>query len=206
MPNPNGSFKSCCVYIPPSGLAAFDQPNGKQIAQIKPGNPDGNGEVYKAYIKTGEQLKEFDHTHLYMVGYEVMAMVYTEKQDGFVKINNGYWLSIKELKSKGLILTTWMDYLTGEDVVLGWYANAPGLNLRTEASENSDTLAILEGDLWEITPTNETKGLWCKVTVKEYREHPCSGPDGFPTRTLTGWVKLLSDEQTPNVWNYSKGC
>lgn len=99
-----------------------------------------------------------------------------------------------------------MDYLINKDDVLGWYANEPGLNLRTEPTINSDILVTLKGDLWEITPTNETKGLWCKVTVKEYREYPCSGEDDLVIRTLTGWVKLLSDEQTPNVWNYGKGC
>ncbi|MCE7995171.1 MAG: SH3 domain-containing protein [Roseivirga sp.] len=206
MPNPNGPFKSCCVYIPASGLTAYDVPNGKQIAQLQQGTSDHNGEVYKALIKIGEDLTELDYSNLYMVGYEIMALVYVDKRGDFVKINNGYWLSIKELQSKGLMLTTWMDYLINKEDVLGWYANKPGLNLRTGASTNSDIIATLKGDLWEITPTSETKGLWCKVTVKEYTKHPCSGQDYLIKRTLTGWVKLLSENQTPNVWNYGKGC
>ncbi len=206
MPNPDGSFESCCVYIPSSGIAAYDRPNGKQVAQLEQGTSDNNGEVYKAFIKNGQELSEFDYTNLHMVGYEVMAVVYVDKQSGFVKTNNGYWLNIQELRSKGLILTNWMDYLINKDDVLGWYANDPGLNLRAEPSVNSKVIATVIGDLWEITPTNEKKGLWCKVTVKEYREHPCSGEEDLVIRTLTGWIKLLSDEQTPNVWNYGKGC
>lgn len=123
-----------------------------------------------------------------------------------VQAYNGYWLSVKELQSKGLMLTTWMDYLVKTKNVLGWYANDPGLNLRAEPTTNARILATLKGNLWEITPTNETEGLWCKVVVKQYRKHPCSGESDLVIQTLTGWVKLLSDEQTPNVWNYGKGC
>jgi len=206
MPNEDGSFKSCCIYIPKSGLAAYNQPNGKQIAQIVPGAPDHNGEVYKAFVKKDEELTEFNYTNFYMVGYEVMAIIYTDKKDGFVRINNGYWLNIDELESKGLILMTWMDYLINKEDVLGWYANDPGLNLRTEPSNASDIIITLKGDLFEIKPTHKTKGIWCKVKVTQYREHPCVGEGDLVVGTFTGWIKLLSDEQAPNVWEYGKGC
>lgn len=206
MPDPDGAFKSCCVYIPTSGLVAYDKPNGRQIAKLEPGDPDNSGVVYKAFIKSDRDLTEFDYANLYMVGYEVMAIVYVDKQGEFVKTSNGLWLGVGELKSKGLILKNWMDYLVNTKDVLGWYANDPGLNLRAEPTTNAKILATMKGDLWEITPTKETKGLWCKVSVKEYRKHPCSGESDLVIQTLTGWVKLLSDEQTPNVWAYGKGC
>jgi len=199
MPNPTGSLKLCCLYIPTSGLAAYDQPNGRQIAKI-------SGEGYEAFIEKNEELTEFGYSNFHMVGYEVMAMVYTDNRNGFVRINNGYWLNIDELESKGLVLTNWMDYLINKEDVLGWYANDPGLNLRTEPSVESNILIILKGDLFQITPTHETKGLWCKVKVTEFKKHPCSGDEDLIIRTLTGWIKLVSDEQTPNVWNYAKGC
>jgi hypothetical protein len=206
MPNSSGSFKSCCVYIPISGLAAFDKPNGKIIAQIEQGTPDNNDEVYKPVIRMEDKLTEFAYTNFHMVGYEVMAIVYTDSRDGFVQTNNNYWLKIEELESKGLVATNWMEYLIHKEDVLGWYANDPGLNLRAKPSITSEALITLKGNLFEITPTKETNGLWCKVTVKEYKEHPCSGEDDLVIQTLTGWVKLLSNEQTPNVWNYGKGC
>lgn len=206
MPSPDGAFTSCCVHIPASGLVAYDRPNGKQIAKLERETSANNGAVYKAFIKSDQGLTEFGYTNLYMVGYEVMAMVYIDQQDDFVKTRNGYWLSVRELRSKGLVLTAWMDYLINKKDVLGWYANDPGLNLRAEPATSAEILATLKGDLWQITPTGETKGLWCKVTVKEYKKHPCSGEDNLVIRTLTGWIKLLSDEQAPNVWSYGKGC
>ncbi|WMN12784.1 SH3 domain-containing protein [Marivirga salinae] len=200
------NFDVCCIYIPNSGLRIYDEPNGVSIGKLTLGSSDNNTEAYQSYIQIGSQRSDFDYSNLHMVGYEIMAIVYTDIIDDFVGIKNGYWLSITELKSKGLVLTTWMEYLINKDGVLGWYANEPGLNLRTEPNTGSEILATLKGTLWEITPINETRGLWCKVKVKEYREHPCMGEGDLIVRTITGWIKLLSDEQTPNVWNYSKGC
>lgn len=206
MPNPDGSFKTCCIYVPPTGLSAYDKPNGNKVTSINLGSQDHNKEVYEAFIqKNGESIK-FDYSNFHMVGYEIMAMVYVDKSDGYVKTNNGYWLQIEELESKGLVLTNWMDYLVNKEDVLGWYANDPGLNLRSEPSVDSNVILTLKGDLFEITPTKEVKGLWCKVKVTQYREHPCVGEGSLIIRTYTGWVKLLDNNQTPNVWNYGKGC
>src|SRR5690606_40358846 len=58
--------------------------------------------------------------------------------------------------------------------VLGFYANDPGLNLRDSPSVNGKVLKKLKGDLFEITPTTQSKGLWVKVKVKKYKEHPCT--------------------------------
>jgi hypothetical protein len=204
--NPEGSNVPCCVFIPEAGLTLYNMPNGDTIAQLELGEQDSNGEVYRAFVNRSGSQESFKYPNLFMVGYEVMAVVYTDRRDGYVKIGTDYWIDINELNSKGLILESWMDYLLNKEDVLGWYAIDPGLNLRTEPNPNAELLVTLKGNLWEITPTNESKGLWCKVTVKEYREHPCSGGEDLVIRTLTGWVKLLSDEQTPNVWNYGKGC
>ncbi len=194
------------VYIPSSGLSAYDKPNGKQVAQIQLGKPDMNGHIFNASIKMNDEVTEFSNSNFSTVGYDETALIYTDIRNGFVQTNDGYWLSIDELTSKCLQPLTWMDYLINREDVLGWYANDPGLNLRTGPSITFDIILTLKGDLFEITPTRETNGLWCKVKVTEYKEHPCSGGEDLIIRTINGWVKLLSDEQTPNVWNYSKGC
>ncbi len=206
MPNPDRSFESCCIYIPATGLVAYNQPNGKQIARLELGPSDSNGEVYKALVKTESQYQELSTSSLYMVGYEVMALVYVDTQEGFVKTGDGYWIKVEELESKGLAVTSWMSYLLNKGDVLGWYAKHPGLNLRAAPTTDSNILVTLTGDLWAITLTKETEGYWCKVEAKEYRKHPCSGEDDLVIRTLTGWIKVLSEEQTPNIWNYGKGC
>ncbi len=205
MPGPGWSFDSY-VYIPTSGLSAYNKPGGKKIAQIQLGKPDVNGDIFGAFIKVNEEVTEYSNSNFDVVGYDVIALIYTDIRDKFVRTNNGYWLSIDELASECLHPITWMDYLINREDVLGWYANDPGLNLRTGPSTTSDIILTLKGDLFDITPTQEVKGLWCKVKVTEYREHPCLGDEDLIIRTLSGWVKLLSDDQKPNVWCYDKGC
>ncbi|MGL1889001.1 MAG: hypothetical protein OCD76_20980 [Reichenbachiella sp.] len=201
---PDEGFDVCCFFIPTSGLKVYEQPKGKIVGKISLGTPDHNDEIYSAYIQINEEKKNFSSPNFTMVGYEVMAMTFQDTQSNFIQLQNGYWLDIDEVTSKKLKLTSWMTYIIKKDTE--WYANEPGLNLRKTPSINSDIIEHLNGDLWGVSLTNETHGNWCKVNVVQYRKHPCSGEDNLVIQTLSGWIKLLSDEQLPNVWNYGKGC
>jgi hypothetical protein len=203
---PDDGFDVCCIYIPKTGLKIYTHPKGVSIGKLTLVSNDSNNEGYEAFITVKGQMSEFEYANLEMVGYEIMAIIYTDRKDGFVKTKNGYWLSESELTSKGLKLTSWMQYLINRKGVLGWYANDPGLNLRKRPSTDSQKIVTLTGDLWQITSVNKQKGLWCKVKVKKYKKHPCSGEEDLIIQEITGWVKLLSDNQTPNVWSYLKGC
>ena len=201
---PDDGFNVCCYFIPISGLKIYEQPNEHAVGELSLGTPDNNDEIYSASIEINNEKKSFGYPNFQMVGYEVMAMIFKDGQSNFVQLQNGYWLDIDELTSKKLNLTSWMEYIIEKDTE--WYANNPGLYLREKPSTKSKILATLKGDLWGISTTDETKGNWCKVTVTNYRKHPCSGEDNLIISTYAGWVKLISDEQTPNVWNYGKGC
>ncbi|WP_375578685.1 SH3 domain-containing protein [Marivirga tractuosa] len=203
---PSEDFEECCIYIPKSGLSIYESPDSEIVGKLTLGSPDNSNDVYSATIKIGNTQEKIEFSNLHMVGYEVFALIYIDRVHQFLKIKRGYWLSMDELKSKGLLTTSWMDYLIAKENIMGWYANDPGLNLRAEPNVKAKIIETLKGDLWEITPTNEVQGLWCKVKVKEYKNHPCSGEDDQIIRELIGWVKLLADDQTPNVWNYAKGC
>ena len=201
---PDEGFNICCYYIPSSGLKVYEQPNGKAVGELTLGTADKNNEVYDASIQLKDRKINFGYPNMEMVGYEIMAMTFKDAQSNFVKLQNGYWLDINEITSKKLKLTSWMEYIINKDTE--WYANDPGLNLREYPSADSKILATLKGDLWGIKPSNEIKGNWCKVSVTHYRIHPCSGEDNLIIKTFTGWIKLISDEETPNVWHYGKGC
>ena len=123
---------------------------------------------------------------------------------GFVLVDDKYWIEIEDLKANGLKLVTWLQF--AKEKGSGWYAKDPGLNLRKGASTQHEIIATLKGDLFDIKPLQETEGLWCKVEVTEYRAHPCSGGKDLIIRVLVGWVKLISDDLTLNVYNYSRGC
>lgn len=201
---PDEGFDVCCYYIPTSGLTIYNQPNGTQVGNLTLVEPDNNGESYSASIQINDEQRKFSYKNFEMVGYETMAMTFKNASSNYVQLNNGYWLSVDELTSKQLKLTSWLKYIIEKETE--WYANDPGLNLKESPSSDSKIIARLKGDLWGLTPTNETNGNWCKVTVTHYREHPCSGNDNLVIETFTGWIELISTKQTPNVWNYGKGC
>lgn len=201
---PTNNFDACCIYVPKSGLTVYGNAHGLIIGKLVPGEPDNNGEVYSAFLEISDERTKFAYPNLHMVGYEIMAIVYTAGRSNFIQLENGYWLSLEEVLKKNLTLKPWLKYIIEKNTE--WYANDSGLNLREGPSTNSKRIAALKGDLWGIKPTNETDGNWCKVTVTHYRKHPCSGEDNLIIETFTGWVNLISDEQTPNVWNYGKGC
>lgn len=201
---PTAAFKLCCIYIPEAGLQIYDQPNGNHQGEICLGKPDGNKEFYAASIKKQNSEQSLEQENFEMVGYEVMALIVIDSKSEYVKLKNGYWISIEELKSKNLKLTSWMDYAIEKNTE--WYANKPGLNLRTGPSTAYNKIVTLKGDLFGINLTTERKGKWCKVNVTKYRKHPCSGEDNLIIKTYSGWVKLISEEETLNVWNYGKGC
>ncbi|PIE84857.1 hypothetical protein CSA08_05020 [Candidatus Gracilibacteria bacterium] len=98
----------------------------------------------------------------------------------------------------------WADYAIDKNTE--WYANDFGLNLRECNSIKCKKIITLRGDLYGIKLTNKRKGKWCKVKVTKYRKHPCTGESNIVIKTYTGWIKLISEEGTLNVWNYSKGC
>ncbi|MCL5244927.1 hypothetical protein M4I21_03855 [Cellulophaga sp. 20_2_10] len=201
---PSKEFKLCCVYIPDSGIKIYDKPNGKIQGHIYLGEADHNKEFYTAFIKKNGVEKKLEYPNLEMVGYETMALVFVDSVSEFVKLKNGLWINFKELKSKNLRPISWMNYAIEKNTE--WYATKEGLNLRKGPSTNYAKIVTLKGDLFGIKLTTEKKGKWNKVKVTKYRKHPCSGEDNLVITTYTGWIKLISENETLNVWNYEKGC
>lgn len=199
----------CCVYVPTSGINIYNKPNGTilgKIVQVTRGV--SYSKSHKIFLNLHGKSKPIGHTNVEVVRDEITALVYVEQNSNFVKINDGYWIEVSELEEKGLKIVNRMQYLIDKSPdVIGYYANNPGLNLRTGPSKQSKLILTLKGDLLEIKLTEEVKGLWCKVIVTKYIHHPCASKGNFDgiDKVYIGWIKLLSDDQTPNV-SYYKSC
>lgn len=204
LPKNESTFNSCCVYIPSIGIKVYNKPKGEVIGKIEP-----NSTTNKVNIEIDGQLKPLDGQCLEKVKGEIQALKYVEQKLDFIKIYNSYWISILELEKQGFQIMNRMQYLIKKSPeVLGYYAVGSGLNLRKSPCSNSEVIMTLKGDLLEIKLTEETNGLWCKVIVTKYSDHPCTSKGNFDEiklSTFTGWIKLLSDDQTSNV-TYYKGC
>ena len=204
-------FKGCCVYVPSNGFRLYDKPSGEITAYIERGEADQNDEVYKIYlIEPQGDRKMISHTDLEVVGYEVFSLPYSDRKSGFVKVLDRYWINEQEIESSFLKAIDYRKFLILQaNLVLGYYAKPPGLNLREGPSTEYKVIKTLKGDTLQISLTNDCEGLWCKVKVVEYKEHPCvseaTGKQNVKDQ-YEGWVKLLDDGGTPNVWYYAKGC
>ncbi|MCC9166490.1 hypothetical protein [Pontibacter harenae] len=207
----------CCVYLPKGGFTVYSSPGGQQTGKLMRMEENKNDDQapYKLFFRhsTVKALKKVDLSNLEEVGYEVWAISYFERRDGYVRViekTNDFWLSEDEIKLKGFNLVEWQSFLNSKaGDVLGFYANELGLKLREAPNLNSKSLFTMKGDLFEINLLKLYKGTWAKVKVRKYKEHPCVSDlkqDEIIEFELDGWVKLVDDVGRPNVWYYSRGC
>lgn len=207
----------CCVYLPQEGFTVFNSPGGENIGYLTKLNErnDDDQAPYKIYFidKTTKTLKQIDLSILKEIDYEIWAITYFERKNGYVRIldnNVGYWLNENDIEEKNFKIENWKTFLiANKDNLLGYYANDPGLNLQLLPSKDSDVIVILKGDLYEIIPTEQSQTNWVKVKVKKYKEHPCESglnEDELIEENYKGWIELVEDNGMPNVWYYSRGC
>ena len=210
VPKEANVYKFCCAYIPVPGIQVYNKPNGNVLGEIVlDSSKDHQNKPHKIFLRIQNHLKPIEHPNVKITGDDIIALVYIEQDSNFVKLQNGYWIKVGELEDKGLQIVNWMQYLIQRSPeVIGYYAKEPGLHLRESPTENSDLILELKGDLLEIKLTHKVKGLWCKVIVTQYSDHPCSSKGNFEEiklKTYTGWIQLLSTDLTPNV-TYYKTC
>ena len=212
LPEQNEDKEFCCIYSPKNGFTVYDQPNGEEIGQL---TRIGDQSFYRIYFvdhraKTETQI---GLEHLQEIAYEIWALAYSERRDGFVKFryaNQDLWLKQSDIESVGFACVEWQSFLTDNvDNLLGYYANDPGLNLREKPNTDSRIIRTLKGYTNEVSPTNEHIGLWTKVKVIISMEHPCDtdlSEEENIIEELEGWIKIVDDNGLPNLWYYSRGC
>ena len=207
----------CCIYSPKLGFNVYEEPNGKIIGKLQRNVHSKNfteseNSLY-LFDNEGKSKTEIDLNKLPEIGYEIWSINYVERNEGFVRIIDStlnLWISEKEIQLAGFALTNWQTFiLDNTDILLGFYANEPGINLMTEATRKSEKLKTLKGDNFDIRPTGEEKGNWNKVRVIKTKEHPCGSDlteeENYEYR-IEGWIEMVDKDGNPNVWYYSRGC
>ncbi|KAB1065942.1 SH3 domain-containing protein [Salibacter halophilus] len=217
LPEQNEDEEICCIYSPENGFTVYDRPDGEKIGRLTR-NVDqnvGDQSFYRIYFvnhrtKTETQI---GLEHFQEIAYEIWALTYSERKDGFVKItyaNQDFWLKQSDIENVGFELVEWQSFLADNvNNLLGYYANDPGLNLREKPNTDSGIIRTLKGDTNQISPTNEHHGLWTKVKVIISKEHPCATDlteEENIIEELEGWIKIVDDNGLPNLWYYSRGC
>ncbi|MEM8891025.1 MAG: hypothetical protein AAGD28_23815 [Bacteroidota bacterium] len=210
-PEQMGPTYQCCVAIPQTGFTLYEAAQDNSIGGcIMPGQPENSREFYgyETFPKSGEEMVKFEDMH--RLSYEVYCLEFSEESNGFVRINDSYWVKKEEIQKQKFSTSYWMDFLVkNSGNFMGYYANDPGLNLRKGVGTEFEKVITMKGDEMEISLTGEVKGLWGKVKVKQYKKHPCHYMDeGEPQvlNTYEGWAKILDDSGTPNLYYYAGGC
>jgi hypothetical protein len=207
----------CCIYTPKDGFTVYNAPDGIALGKLTKNASEnkGNQAPYRIYfvnLVTREET-ELQQKNFQEIGDEIWCIRYFERRNGFVRVADkavDFWLAENEIKKSGFAITEWQTFLSdNSETLLGLYANEPGLNLREEPLKESNLLKTLRGDLFEIKPTKEHRGLWTKVKVVKRKQHPCESNLGEKENveyTLEGWIKIVDDSGTPNVFFYARGC
>ncbi|MEE9406955.1 MAG: SH3 domain-containing protein [Polaribacter sp.] len=205
--------KNCCILSPKDGFTAYSAPNGKEIGKVKRiGNKETNNQfAYEIYfVSENQKIKLTDYSE---IGYEIFAFNFTDSVNGFVKLKNQHlniWFRLNEINHLGFKAVTWMDYMVlNSEKVLGYYAKKPGLRIRTKPNTTGKIIGSVKGELFEIKLTKNISGQWAKVMVTKYKEHPCNTELDEKANIeykSEGWMKVIADNGTPNLWSYSRGC
>ncbi len=217
LPEERDNQEFCCIYAPKEGFTIYNLPDGDIIGKLTRDVTQNTGDQsnYRIYFvdfrtKTDTQI---DLEHFEEIGYEIWALPYSEKRNGFVKFRydeKNLWLKENDITKAGFALVDWQTFLTDNvDNLLGFYANDPGLNLREQPNTDSRIIKTLKDETHQISPTKEHKGLWTKVKVIINKEHPCRTDlkeEENIIQELEGWIKIIDDNGQPNVWYYSRGC
>jgi hypothetical protein len=207
----------CCIYSPVKGFSVYDGPNGIKIGTflLNRDSKSDNEALYNLLLLnvSNQIIDTIKRSNFKEIGYEVWALSYFERKNGYVRVTNrtvDFWLSEMEISKRNFRVENWMNFLiTNAENLLGYYANDPGLNLRTQPSIESELLLTIKGDLFEIVPTSEFIGNWVKIKINKYTQHPCESmlqQDELIEYSLEGWIKIVDERGEPNVWYYSRGC
>ena len=207
----------CCIYAPKEGFQVYARPGGTRTGVLTR-NPDADNEYetyYQIYFVDGQtgKAEQLEIDPFREVGNRIWSVTYFERRDGFVRVYNterNFWLSEQEIARKGFKLTEWQEFLADNTGYLtGFFAESPGLNLRTSPDADSEVIMAVRGVINQIIPTREHSGPWTRVKVIVHKENPCdtglSKEDNIKEE-LEGWIKIVGDNGSPNVWYYPRGC
>jgi hypothetical protein len=196
------------LNFPLAKIGLFDAPGGTEVGFIIKKNSlnlmyqaGSNGFPYR--------VKDNDLAELAILGYCLKIFAIEGK---FVQVlknstGRGYWISLDEIGYLRFSSRTWMEWMSTQKCLFYPMVDV-GINLRTAPDAKSAKLELLKGRNYGITLTGKTDGYWAEVTVSRYSSPPCKDlvTTVKPLETKEGWVKILDDGGTPNIWFSPRGC
>jgi len=197
-----------------SDLKLYNEPSffsGKRIVQqweIR-----GKGAILFTSIidENGNKKRpEIEHSSFVWTGYKSFCFQYSEAKDGYLKIKLNkeyYWLNQNEIEQYNFKPILWLDYLT--NIHSNTLTANINLNLRAYPSVQASRIKLLEINRYGekmhyMKMTGKTKGAWAEVEVNLYKDF-CGNSKEVP-QTLIGWIKVIDNDGSPNIFNVPSPC
>ena len=205
---PDPSALPGMVIFPDSQAPLYEQPGGQPMAVVSKATDQWRLVIQETGSQESAQANPDD---LREVGYESSAIVVFEEKDDYVKVlprstGQSAWMNIEDLAQHGFGFLSWIDFLQGKSDGGLFPRESMALNLRGGSGANHPKIATLRGELIDITPTGQKKGMWLEVEVVRYDVHFCTDGQGHIAERWRGWLKAVDDQGYPNLWYYTRGC
>lgn len=196
------------INFPLAQIELLDAPGGHKIGFIFKKNS-----LNLMYQVVGNEapfrVKDKDLAELAPLGF-CLKIFAAEKNFVRVLVNStgrGCWISLDELGYLRYSAKDWMTWMSSQKCLFYPMVDV-GVNLRSAPDAQSTKLALLKGLSYGITLSGKTEGYWAEVSAARYASAPCKNPSSVanPLETQTGWLKILDDAGTPNIWCFPRGC
>ncbi len=205
---PDPSALPGLIIFPDSQVPLYEQPGGQQTAVVYKATDQWRLLIQK---EESQATTEANPDDLREVGYESGALIVFEEKDGYVKVlprstGQSAWMKTEELAQHGFSFLSWIDFLKGKSDGRLFPRESMAINLREGSGASHSRITTLRGELIDITPTGQKKGLWLEVDVVRYDVHFCADGEGHIADRWKGWLKAVDDQGYPNLWYYTRGC
>ncbi|MDG2397073.1 MAG: hypothetical protein P8M03_05415 [Flavobacteriaceae bacterium] len=139
------------------------------------------------------EYKDYGITEDFQFDYEEYGVTYYDNINGFLRISPSLWI-----KSDNLSYDPWIAFASYG------FAEPPGLVLRSEPDSKSKRIMAFQGEEYLIEAEGKLTNGYKKVIVSLYdRGGYC---EGKLIETWEGWIKIISDDGTLNIYWYPRGC
>jgi hypothetical protein len=169
--------------------------------------PDGEVKIWLTPGSVGGDV-------LVETGYETGSLIVLQaRQDGWLQIRFGGplasgagWVHRCHLDAA----TPQLEYQPWENVLAAaaplYFRSWTPRNLRKAASPDAPVVALIPPDpnLYSIQPL-QFRGDWARVRVSIPSSY-CADPKPRRPRVREGWVRWRSNDRSPALWYYTRGC
>ncbi|MEQ9412457.1 MAG: hypothetical protein RIF39_01430 [Cyclobacteriaceae bacterium] len=207
------------IFLPEDGFTFYEVPNGEFKGKILPGpplNPPGSiiddidtlmtSTITGAHIRP--QLLSIDT--YFETSDDRYHLTFDRQQNEHVRILSGNfqgWISVEEIKNKGFILTSWMEFY-GEAKGNMIHPREKIASIRISPYADATIIETADELYSEISTLGECEGSFCKVKVVQYKNpyDPTKSKEENTLKKYKGWLQIIDDEGQPLVAHNSHGA